>query len=125
MIVSLGYSRPASPKAMLARLSHLQHGPSLRRRHRCMPSIYPPKERGAVSDGEGVPKLWRVRGRTGRLGPHFFRKILKLIFLCAVVRLVTSGWGVAKTLGRWGVGPVVLVHTQKIGIKYRKPPRGV
>src|SRR5450631_1060611 len=48
MIVSLGYFRPASPKAMLAIFSRLQHGRSLRGRHRCMPSVYPPNERGAV-----------------------------------------------------------------------------
>jgi hypothetical protein len=32
-------------------------------------------------------------------------------------------WGVAKSLELIGAGPVVLLHTQKVGIKYKKPLR--
>jgi hypothetical protein len=34
-----------------------------------------------------------------------------------------GGWGVVKSLGRWGSGPVGLLHTQKVGTKYKKPPQ--
>jgi hypothetical protein len=30
-------------------------------------------------------------------------------------------WGVVKSLGYYRRGPVVLLHTQKVGIKYKKP----
>ena len=33
----------------------------------------------------------------------------------------STGWGVIKSLGHRRRGPVVLVHTRKAGIKYKKP----
>src|SRR3979411_2111908 len=33
----------------------------------------------------------------------------------------SPGWGVVKSLELIGAGPVVLVHMQKVGIKYKKP----
>jgi hypothetical protein len=35
----------------------------------------------------------------------------------------SSPGGVVKSLALIGAGPVVLVHTQKVGIKYKKPLR--
>ena len=32
-----------------------------------------------------------------------------------------QGWGVVKSLERLGCRPVVLIHSQKVGIKYKKP----
>ncbi len=32
-------------------------------------------------------------------------------------------WGVVKSLAPIGAGPVGLVHTHRVGIKYKKPPR--
>jgi hypothetical protein len=32
-----------------------------------------------------------------------------------------DGWGVVKSLEGLGYGPVGLLHSQKVGIKYKKP----
>ena len=31
------------------------------------------------------------------------------------------GWGVVESLGGFACGPVALIHTCKVGIKYKKP----
>jgi hypothetical protein len=36
-------------------------------------------------------------------------------------RRKAQGWGVVKSLAGFGCGPVGLVHTCKVGIKYKKP----
>jgi hypothetical protein len=41
--------------------------------------------------------------------------------LCARACPGLAGWGVVKSLALRGCGPVVLVHTQKIGIQSEKP----
>ena len=46
-----------------------------------------------------------------------------LILTCEYVRS-SPRWGVVKSLALIGAGPVGLIHTQKVRIKYKKPPYG-
>lgn len=81
-----------------------------------------PSALGSVGpDGLGVPKLWRVRNRTGSLDPHFFTQNSQTYFFVCCGPSGHARVGVAKTLGRWRAGPVELLHVQEVGIKYKKP----
>jgi hypothetical protein len=76
-----------------------------------------PKERH-VGRGRGVLKVDGPRVRTGSLEPHFFTQNSQNYFF--MYRAPQVG-GVAKSLGHFALGPVILLHTQKLGIKYKKP----
>jgi hypothetical protein len=66
----------------------------------------------------GGRKVQLARVGTGRLEPHFFtQKFSKLFFVAAT----SPAKGVVKTLGPFAFGPMSLVYTQKVEIKYKKP----